>query len=205
MEKTMIIVGAGISGLSTGFYAQMNGFNTTIFEMHKIPGGLCTAWTRKGYTFDLSMHFLMSSKKGPFKKLWGELGITANHDFHYHKRVAVIEGEKQRIDFCLDREKLKEQMLSISPNDSELIKKFLDICFGVNPMMSALSLDAPEITGIFSKIKMIFSMIPMIWSSRQYSKLTVQDFALRFKNSFLSKAIRYFIDTPGWPMPKPVV
>ena len=56
MEKTMIIVGAGITGLSTGFYAQMNGFNTTIFEMHKIPGGLCTAWTRKGYTFDLRIY-----------------------------------------------------------------------------------------------------------------------------------------------------
>ncbi len=72
----MIIVGAGIAGLSTGFYAQMNGFDATIFEMHSIPGGLCTAWNRKGYTFDLSMHFLMNSKKGPFKKLWDELGIT---------------------------------------------------------------------------------------------------------------------------------
>ena len=72
MKKKMIIVGAGISGLVTGFYAQKNGFDTEIFEMHTIPGGLCTAWTRKGYTFDTSMHFLMSSKEGPLKKIKGE-------------------------------------------------------------------------------------------------------------------------------------
>jgi len=202
MEKTMIIVGAGISGLSTGFYAQMNGFNTTIFEMHTIPGGLCTAWTRKGYTFDLSMHFLMSSKKGPFKKLWDELGITANHEFHYHERPGTVEGEGQRIDFCIDREELEEQMLSISPDDSELINEFSNLYFGKNPMESAFSLDAPELMGIFSKIKMIFSMIPMIWRSRRYSRMTLQDFAARFKNPLLSKAIRYIVDTPGWQMPK---
>lgn len=48
--KKMIIIGAGIAGLSAGCYAQMNGYQTTIFEMHDKPGGLCTAWKRKGYT-----------------------------------------------------------------------------------------------------------------------------------------------------------
>ena len=114
MGKKLIIVGAGISGLSAGFYAQMNGFNTTIFEMHNIPGGLCTAWTRKGYTFDLSMHFLMSSKDGPMKKLWDELGITSDTEFHYHKMATTIEGEGHKLEFYVDREKLGQQMLSIS-------------------------------------------------------------------------------------------
>ena len=56
MEKRTVIIGAGIAGLSAGCYALMNGYKTTIFEMHTIPGGLCTAWKRKGYTFDISMH-----------------------------------------------------------------------------------------------------------------------------------------------------
>jgi phytoene dehydrogenase-like protein len=34
MEKRMVIVGAGIAGLSTDCYALMNGYKTTIFEMH---------------------------------------------------------------------------------------------------------------------------------------------------------------------------
>jgi phytoene dehydrogenase-like protein len=61
MDKQIIIVGAGIAGLSAGIYARMNGYKTTILEMHNIPGGLCTAWERKGYTFDISMHMLTGS------------------------------------------------------------------------------------------------------------------------------------------------
>jgi thioredoxin reductase len=34
MKKSVIIVGAGIAGLSAGCYARMNGFKTTIFELH---------------------------------------------------------------------------------------------------------------------------------------------------------------------------
>lgn len=202
MEKKLIIVGAGISGLSAGYYAQMNGFNTTIFEMHNIPGGLCTAWTRKGYTFDLSMHFLMSSRNGSLKKLWDELGITTDTEFHYHKIASTIEGEGHRLDVYVDREELGKQMHTISPGDSELINEFLDIYFGKNPMMDNTSLEAPELMGFFSRMKMIFSMIPMIWHFRKISSMTLQDFTEKFSSSFLRKAIRYLIDTPGWPMPE---
>lgn len=38
MRETMIIVGAGIGGLSAGCYAQMNGYKSRIFELHGIPG-----------------------------------------------------------------------------------------------------------------------------------------------------------------------
>jgi glycine/D-amino acid oxidase-like deaminating enzyme len=130
MQKTMIIVGAGIAGLSTGCYAQMNGYKTSIFELHKIPGGLCAAWTRKGYTFDISMHLLTNSKSGPFKKMWDELGVTKDQEFHYHDSIVVVEGKGKRLDFCLDRERFEKQMLAISPDDVGLIKEFNDLFFG---------------------------------------------------------------------------
>ena len=49
MADKSIIIGAGISGLAAGCYAQMNGYRTRIFEMHNKPGGMCTAWERRGY------------------------------------------------------------------------------------------------------------------------------------------------------------
>ena len=49
---SVAIIGAGIAGLCTGCYAQMNGYRAHIYEMHTKPGGLCTAWTRNGYTID---------------------------------------------------------------------------------------------------------------------------------------------------------
>jgi len=67
-EKSVVIVGAGMAGLSAGCYARMNGYKATTLEMHNIPGGLCTAWKRKGYTFDISMHMLTGSKGGAFHR-----------------------------------------------------------------------------------------------------------------------------------------
>lgn len=42
-ENNVIIIGAGISGLTAGVYAKKSGFNVTILEHHIIPGGLSTS------------------------------------------------------------------------------------------------------------------------------------------------------------------
>lgn len=38
-NRSVIIIGAGIAGLSAGCYARMNGYDTHILEMHDEPGG----------------------------------------------------------------------------------------------------------------------------------------------------------------------
>ena len=76
MEKSIIIIGAGIAGLSAGCYGQMNGYRTRIFEMDTKPGGLCTTWERKGYKIDGCIHWLVGSRPGTsFYRIWEELGI----------------------------------------------------------------------------------------------------------------------------------
>ncbi|KPL12528.1 MAG: hypothetical protein AMS26_17260 [Bacteroides sp. SM23_62] len=201
MEKSVIVIGAGISGLSAACYARMNGFRTSIFEMHDIPGGLCTAWQRKGYTFDISMHMLTASRSGPIHRMWEELGIPGKFKFHYHDHIAQIEGMGQKLNFCTDREKLKEQMLAISPEDAKLTGEFIRIIFGQD-MMKASSLKPAAMRNIFDRLKVIPVVLPLIRVFNKYSKVTLQEFAARFKNPFLREAARFFIDAPGWPMPR---
>ena len=55
-QKSILIIGAGVAGLCAGIYGQMNGYRTRIVEQHKIPGGLATAYRRKGYLIDLCVH-----------------------------------------------------------------------------------------------------------------------------------------------------
>jgi len=66
MSKKVIIIGGGVAGLSAGIYGQLNGYDTEILEMHTLPGGQCTAWKRKGYTFDYCIHWLVGTSSGPF-------------------------------------------------------------------------------------------------------------------------------------------
>ncbi|NUV45127.1 NAD(P)-binding protein, partial [Streptomyces sp. CAI-24] len=71
----VIVIGAGVAGLSTGCYAQMSGARTRIFEKHVLPGGCCTAWSRDGYLFDYCIEWLIGTAPGnDAHQVWRELG-----------------------------------------------------------------------------------------------------------------------------------
>lgn len=92
-EEPIIIIGAGIAGLATGCYAQMNGYRTQIFELHTLPGGLCTAWKRKGYTFDGCIHWLTGSGPGSgLYSIWEELGAVQGRPMVYHEEFIKFQG-----------------------------------------------------------------------------------------------------------------
>jgi phytoene dehydrogenase-like protein len=199
MEKRVIIVGAGISGLSAGCYARMNDYQTSIYEMHDIPGGLCTAWERKGYKFDISMHMLTGSVSGPFHRMWEELGIPARFKFHFHDQVSVVEGMGKRLVFHTDRDKFEKELLAISPDDAGLIREFTRLIFGPD-MMKAVTLKPKELRHIGDSIKTMLAILPLFGTFGKYRRQTIQEFAARFEDPFLREAIRFLIDAPGWPM-----
>jgi len=198
-EKSVVIVGAGMAGLSAGCYARMNGYKATILEMHNIPGGLCTAWKRKGYTFDISMHMLTGSKGGAFYKMWQELGVMENRRFHYHDEMCTIESGDKKLSYCTDAARLAEQMASLSPADAGLSREFARLVGGPD-MMGAASLDAPELINPLAGAATFLKILPLLGTFRRYGKQTVQEFAARFTDPFLRDAVRMFIDGPGWPM-----
>ena len=55
----LIIIGAGISGLSTGLMWQKNteGKKTLIIEKNPYTGGYCTSFIRKEYVFETTQLF----------------------------------------------------------------------------------------------------------------------------------------------------
>jgi len=200
MGKSIIIVGAGIAGLSAGCYARMNGYKTTILEMHNIPGGLCTAWNRKGYSWDLSMHMLTGSCSGPFYRMWEELGVVPNREFHYHREMARIECLDGKIlEYSTDRKNLEDQMLKLSPTDAPLIREFINLVFGKD-LMNAASLKPQELSNLFDSLKTWPVILPLMGKFTKYGKQTIQDFASRFHDPFLRQAVQFYIDAPGWPM-----
>ncbi len=93
MAKSIVIIGAGMAGLSAGCYGRMNGYNTKIFEMHNIPGGLCTSWQRKGYTIDGCLYRLVgSSTESRFYKIWQDLGAIQKPRIIDQEEFMRVEG-----------------------------------------------------------------------------------------------------------------
>lgn len=179
----------------------MNGYKTTIFEMHSVPGGLCTAWERRGYIFDISMHMLTGSVSGPFHEMWKELGIIDNFNFHFHDHIASVEGKENKLLLSTDRSILEKELLAVSPKDRRLIKSFVRLLFG-RDLMNAATLKSKELSGKRDAIKTFFAVLPMFRIFGKYGKLTLQEYAKKFKSPFLRDAIRFVVDAPGWPMPE---
>ena len=131
--------------------------------------------------------------------MWQELGVVQNQEFYYHDEIVRIESGEKSLDVCTDPVRLKQQMIALSPEDSRLIEELVSLFTG-RSMMGAMSLKPAEMSGIIDKVKMIAALIPLLGTFRKYGNQTIQEFAKRFKDPFLRNAVRFFVDSPGWPM-----
>ena len=134
-EKSVIIVGAGVAGLSAGCYARMNGYKATIVEMHDKPGGLLTAWKRKGYPIDGCIHWLVGSQKLGFNRMWQELGMVQGREFVNADEFHRVEWPDGRtfVLYC-DPDRLQQHITELSPEDAAAAK---DLCDCIRAAMKA--------------------------------------------------------------------
>jgi phytoene dehydrogenase-like protein len=194
-NKKIIIIGAGIAGLAAGNYLQMNGYDTEIFELAANPGGLCTAWKRKGYTFDGCIHWVTDSAPGGnLHHFWEEAGVIKDTEYVTFDIVQVIEVEnKRQCKFYSDPDKLKAELLSFGTEDTGLIEEFTEAIRKYS-MMKYDSSKAAELTTFAEKLKMMTQMGPFMKFIKKWD-IPVKEYANRYKNPHLRKIFLSFDDT----------
>jgi phytoene dehydrogenase-like protein len=191
MAKSIIIIGAGIAGLSAGCYGQMNGYQTQIFEMHDKPGGVCTAWERKGYTIDGCLHWVVgSSPDSSYYFLWKELGTIQGCkfiDFEEFRRIEGADGKTWTIYSDLDR--LEEHTKEIAPEDAKVIHEFISGARAMSRLNFKWKLvKAPELTTILDNLKIMPPMLSFMPTFLKFRRVSTGQYAQRFKNPFLRRA-----------------
>jgi len=196
-EKSIIIIGAGLAGLSAGCYARMNGYRTQIFELHNIPGGLCTSWKRKRYTIDGCIHWLIGSRTGGFNQFYKELGAIQGRQIFDNEEFLRIEGDDRKtLIVYTDIDRLEKHMKVLSPADAGIIEEFCN-AVRILTLHDSPTQKPMELMGLLDMLKML-KMMRWVKTIRKYSKITIQDFATRFKDPFLRKAIPFtFEDLPN--------
>ncbi len=190
-KPKLLIIGAGVAGLSAGIYAQMNGFDTTIYEMHSIPGGLCTAWQRRGYTFDGAIRYLTEvhpEVKG--YQLWEELGILNHTEMHFYDEFVCIEGrDGRKLHIYTNIDRLEEHLLELAPQDAALIHDFIE---GIRDFTQ---LDLPvDITAADARefAQMGRGMLPVLLPTIRWRNVTLDEFADRFTDPLLREGMHHF-------------
>ena len=180
MAETLTIIGAGVAGLSLGCYAQMNGYRTRIYEMHSLPGGLCTSWRRQGFLADGCIHWLCGSGPGTdLYSIWQELGATQNLHYVNHEVYLQLELPDQTFKLYCDADQMEASWLEMAPEDAAFIHEFAQ---AVRDFPRLTHEQSPEAGQYLQK-----------WNS-----LSMDQFLASFQNSRLKRALSHLW---GGPMP----
>lgn len=194
-EKNIIIIGAGLAGLSTGCYGQLNGYKCNIFEHHSVPGGVAAAWKRKDYIIDGGIHFIMGHKPGKaLYELYRELGIaqtTRFVDMITYGRF-VDEASRRSVEVTQDLNSLKDDLKRFSPADAHVIDELIVGAHAMQEfdMVKAGLSKPPELKNLLDKLKEMWYMRRLFkYFSGKYAN-PVADYAKTINDPWLRKVIK---------------
>ena len=77
MTKDVIVIGAGIGGLTAGAYLAKAGIDVLMLERSEKAGGYCGSFRREGFIFDDAVHYLNNlGPSGALRRICEELDIS---------------------------------------------------------------------------------------------------------------------------------
>jgi len=131
-RKNVIIIGAGIGGITTAGYLARQGYNVTIFEKNAFPGGRCGKFIKDGHRFDIGATFLMMP--GIYENTFSALGKSLTDELTLFRMDPVYKikfpGEKEIL-FTSDLTKLQKQFEELEKGSYGKFLKLMDKGFYV--------------------------------------------------------------------------
>ncbi len=192
---SVVIIGGGIAGLSAGIFARANGFETTILEKHRVLGGECTGWDRKGYHIDGCIHWLVGTKEGtPMNDLWKSVGALDGVEIYHPDTFLTFEHESGTVPIYRDLDRLRESWLELSPSDADGIEDFCATIekLGAYEMEAAKPMD---MMSLLEKIRYMASMKEAGSVLKRYGKVGLAEYAERFRHPAIREMFATF--APG--------
>ncbi len=170
----IIIIGGGVSGLSAGIFARLNGFETVIFEHNHVAGGNLTGWKRNGYTIDNCIHWLTgTNEKTKTYKDWQTVGALGNSPIIQLESLYTYSDGSESLTLYRDIDKLKNEMLTLSPNDEKEINRFIKAIKLISQIQ-----ETKNIGNIFYLIKNSPTLL-------RYARLSTKELSYRFSHPII--------------------
>ena len=126
----VIVLGAGIAGLTCGTFLAKSGRKVLIIEQHSIPGGYCTSFKRKGFIFDAAVHHIGGCGK------WSVVGrclkeLDIKIDFLQLDPMDSINFPSFSIDIPADIDDYVDLLKKRFPSESENLSLFFKEFIGL--------------------------------------------------------------------------
>ncbi len=125
-NKTAVIIGAGIGGITTAVYLAKNGYNVSVYEKNSLPGGRCGQLVRDGHRFDLGATMLMMP--GIYHEVFDSLGIELEEGkdiVPMRDLYTIFFDDCSQLVFTSDRERMKIPLEKIEPGSYERAEDYV--------------------------------------------------------------------------------
>jgi len=191
-EYDLVIIGSGLSGLSSGMMWQKNteGKRTLIVEKNSYPGGYSTAYEREGYVFETTQLF------PDIIDILDYLEIDLNlkqYEGNFMRRL-VVEGEQvDEYKIPAGAENFKEYLVASFPDDAEKIRSLMDYSVDMFKQVRKLKANAT----LKDKLKIPFQAPKVVANlNRTYSGLLDK---FKISNPKLREVMETFTSFSGVP------
>ncbi|MBQ8409891.1 MAG: NAD(P)/FAD-dependent oxidoreductase [Clostridia bacterium] len=181
----ILIIGGGVSGLSAGIFAQLSGHHATVCEKHAVAGGNLTGWQRGEYHIDNCIHWLTGTNPAADGyKIWKALGALDSVKIYQGDSLYTCEYEGVQLSLHKDLQRIRQEMLSLSPEDGKEIDAFI---IAVELMERLCGVGGKEHNEGLSAREKLLKMPSLL----RYYSMTTGELAARFTHP----ALRFFISS----------
>ncbi len=127
MKYDVIVIGAGLGGLTAGAKLAREGMKVLVLEQHSQPGGCATTFRRGDFTLEVGLHEMDGPGGRDMKnRIFSELDVTGNVEFlHVPEFYRFIRGDLA-VTIPHDPQLAAARLTEMFPEEKEGIAKYFD-------------------------------------------------------------------------------
>lgn len=131
MSKSVLIVGTGLGGLSTGLRLASRGYTVTFVEKAQQPGGRLNQLKKEGFIFDVGPSFF--SMPYEFEELITDCGISMPFEFVEIEPLYTVNftGSNKKYSLYKDIDTLSQQFDDVEPDFKTKFTAYLKKCAAI--------------------------------------------------------------------------
>jgi phytoene desaturase len=130
MSRRVVIVGAGMGGLTAAMRLARSGFAVTVLEARDTPGGLAASFEQDGLTFDAGPYVLLD--RPGLEWAFEQVGLNLSElvPLHLLQDVYEVQSSQGSVAFHFDIERTTQQLNAAWPGSAKRYRRFVKNVWG---------------------------------------------------------------------------